>query len=48
MCGYTAQPLHSISNNGTDLLDDADLDIVDDELEIDHGEGQDDEVHRFL
>ena len=34
--------LHNIcilfSDNGADLLDDEDLDIVDDELDIDHGE----------
>ena len=30
------------SDNGDDLLDDADLDIVDDELDVDHGEQQQD------
>lgn len=34
------------SDNGDELLDDADLDIVDDELNIDHGEEQEDRRQR--
>ena len=37
-----------LSDNGNDLLDDADLDIVDDELDIDHGEEQDDRWQQLL
>ena len=35
-------------SNGDDLLDDADLDIVDDELDIDHGEEQEDRRQQLL
>ena len=44
--------LHNIcilfSNNGDDLLDDEDLDIVDDKLDIDHGEEQQDKQQQLL
>ena len=36
------------SDNGNDLLDDADLDIVDDELDIGHGEEQQDRQQQLL
>ncbi|XP_044172446.1 putative nuclease HARBI1 [Acropora millepora] len=36
------------SDNGDDLLDDEDLDIVDDELDIDHGEEQQDRRQQLL
>ena len=35
-------------DNGDDLLDDEDLDIVDDELDIDHGEEQQDRRQQLL
>ena len=40
--------LFTSSNNGDDLLDDKDLDIVDDELDIDHGEEQQDRRQQLL
>ena len=38
----------AFSDNGNDLLDDADLDIVDDELDIGHGEEQQDREQQLL
>ena len=36
------------SDNGDDLFDDTDLDIVNDELDIDHGEEQEDTWQQLL